>query len=180
MSPDFNLSYVVTSATSRLSRQPKDEWLIFDSRRSKTWHTCGSAVGPNSAVNKHASTATPNVACESIRCIVARSSGSSSPHACAKTLRATLVLHSIANVAFLPRSPLNKRDIIHSETSKLLLPVSASIPRDPIVFDFSGRFVPRIAPNSELQTQGGLPTTRIGSGRELRTLSQFVWKKSAR
>ncbi len=53
---------------------------------------------------------------------------------------------------------------IHSEISKLLFPVIASRPACFWKFDFSGRLSLLKDPSSALVTQGGLPTTKSGSG----------------
>ena len=94
---------------------------------------------PSSHTSRHASTDAPNCAAASIAWMRARIA-TPPRHACASTLRATAVLHSIASVASRPASASRSRISIHSEMSKLLLPVSASRPRRPAAFDLCGTF----------------------------------------
>src|SRR3972149_5980033 len=77
--------------------------------------------------------------------------------------RATADLHSIAKVNSRPCKADRRRIIIHSETSKLPLPVLASRPDNPLKLDLVGRLVASREPCSALVTQGGLPITRMGS-----------------
>ena len=72
-----------------------------------------------------------------------------------KTFLATDVLHNIAITVFVfLKSSINFK-IIYSQISKLLAPVIASVPDNPLKFVFSGK----LKFNSELVAQGGLPTT---------------------
>ena len=96
------------------------------------------------------------------------------------TRRATADLQSIASVASRPSSASSKRTIIHSETSKLLLPVSASRPRRPGALVFAGEVRRPIAPSCALVTHGGIADARgaaLASPRSSRF--QSVAKKSA-
>ena len=67
---------------------------------------------------------------------------------------------------------------IHSDMSKLLLPVLASSPESPWKLVFFGRFALSRLANSELVTHGGLPMTRIGSGNPFSIRPQSILKKS--
>lgn len=95
------------------------------------------------------------------------------------TFLATVVLQSIAKAASRPDNDSRRWISIHSEISKLLSPVNASIPRRWWKLDLEGRFEPPTAPIVELVTQGGFPTTRIGAGRSARVEHQSCSKKSA-
>ncbi len=99
--------------------------------------------------------------------------------ACARTLRATVVLHNIASTASRPCIASKRRSKIHSEMSKLLFPVIASMPRRLAEFRFSGRFALFRQPNSAFVTQGGLPRTRTGAGSASRSRWISSRKKSA-
>src|SRR5207248_8229981 len=79
-------------------------------------------------------------------------------HAYRRALHAVIDLQSIANVAGLPRSACKRRISIHSEMSKLDLPVLAAKPLSPKKFCFSGRLLPLKPDTVELVTQGGLPS----------------------
>lgn len=69
---------------------------------------------------------------------------------------------------------------IHSDMSKLLLPVLASRPESPWKLVFFGRLALSRPANSELVTQGGFPITSIGSGRSVRSFPQSTSKKVSR
>ena len=61
--------------------------------------------------------------------------------------------------------------------SKLLVPVSASMPRRPRALSFGGTFEASRRPSRALVTHGGLPTTRSGSGSAPRIADQSAEKK---
>ncbi len=85
----------------------------------------------------------------------------------------------MASVPRRPSSDSISRISIHSEISKLLLPVMASRPACFWKLDFTGRFSLPNDPSSALVTHGGLPITSSGSGRPVSIAAQSVAKKSA-
>lgn len=75
-----------------------------------------------------------------------------------KTFLATDALHSIAIVAFVPCNDAISCKIMYSHISKLLAPVMASMPFNPLKFIFTGVLSEAKLDNVLLLTHGGFPT----------------------
>ena len=110
--------------------------------------------------------------------ILTRSTGTSFLSSSSSTFLATDVLQSMAILTFFPSDPSISFRMIYSQISKLLAPVSASVPLRPLKLTFCGRLNFRFA----FIAQGGFPIKSVSSLRCFVTSyeKKFPWVTPSR